>query len=137
MIRFIPVLLASLAATLAVAQQMPSKTFASAETVVAERFRAPGLVPSQHLSLAAPQQELVPGLDDRGRLRIASARPLPKASTLGTWSATADGYVTRLVASSEGSQGLRVRLDLGAIAAPIEVRVQGSDDRIESTIVDP
>ena len=47
------------------------------------------------------------------------------------------GFATRMQMASEGALGIRVKLELSGVAAPLEVRVQGNDGRVEWRPVDP
>ena len=134
--------LASLAACVAIVtmahagSQMPSRTLAEAPAQ-AEFFRAAHLPAHKAASLSAPAEKSAALMDESGRLRVGRVRPLPKAAAVGDWAAISEGFVSRLIASSDEAQGLRVRLDLGKLEAPVEVRVQGTDGRVEFMRVAP
>ena len=137
-VRFLAFLAACVAVvTMAYAgPQMPSRTLAEAPTQP-EFFRASHLPARKAVALSAPAQKGAALLDERGRLRIGSVRPLPKAAAVDDWAAIPEGLVSRLIASSDEAQGLRVRLDVGRLEAPIEVRAQGVDGRVEFMRVEP
>jgi len=134
--------LASLAAGVAIVtmahagSQMPSRTLPEAPAQ-AEFFRASHLPARKAATLSAPAEKSAALMDERGRLRVGRVRPLPKAAAVGDWAAIPEGFVSRLIASSDEAQGLRVRLEVGKLEAPIEVRVQGSDGRVEFMRVEP
>ena len=134
--------LASVAACVAVVTmaqagwQMPSRTLSEAPAQ-AEFFRAAHLPAHKAASLSAPAEKSAPLLDESGRLRVGRVRALPKAAAAGDWAAIPEGFVNRLIASSDEAQGLRVRLDLGKLDSPVEVRVQGTDGRVEFMRVEP
>jgi hypothetical protein len=64
-------------------------------------------------------------------------RALPKAARIEQWTPVEGGFVTKLRATSEDAQGLRVKLALGAVPGALEIRVQGADGRVESMLADP
>ncbi len=112
---------------------------AAAPALAQTAFRAPRVAVLEAVSLEAPvQKSAAPRVDAVGRLRVADVRALPKAVDIPAWTPTAGGFVARLRAASDEAQGLRVRLDLGSMPGPVEVRVQGSDPaRVESMTIDP
>ena len=117
---------------------MPSRAlYGNAPAPVA--FRAAALAPVDAVSFAPLQERALVNPEEQpgGRLRVAAVRPLAKAARLDAWTPVAGGFVAKLRASSEQSQGLRVRLDLGTLPGVIEVRVQGTDGRMESMSIDP
>jgi lysyl endopeptidase len=93
--------------------------------------------PLEVAALGPPEKQGAASMDEHGRLRVASVRALPKAAPAPQWSTIAEGFVTTFRASSEGSRGLRVALDVGRLASPLEIRAQGTDGRIESMQVNP
>jgi hypothetical protein len=115
--------------------QMPSRVL-QGRPPAAESFRA-RFEPVDVASLPAPEKAAEPAVDDSGRLRVASVRALPKAAAIPEWNEVPEGFVSTLRASSEGAKGLRVLLDIGRRAAPVEIRAVGADGRVESTIADP
>ena len=140
MIARIFALFASAVAAVCLAQQapeMPSRALAEGGATPQEFFRAAHVPAGSIVTLAAPAQKLTPVTDQRGRLRIGTVRPLAKAAAIPEWVSIPEGAVSRLAARSEGAEGLRVRLDVGQLTAPIEVRAQGTDGRIEFRRVDP
>jgi hypothetical protein len=62
---------------------------------------------------------------------------LEQSSPVNEWVEVDGGYVARLVARSDQAAGLRVKLALGTLPGTIEMRVQGSGERIESAPIDP
>ncbi|HXN15423.1 MAG TPA: serine protease, partial [Usitatibacter sp.] len=118
--------------------EMPSRAFDGAPSAPAT-FRAPELIATSAAALERLQEKRLASNAEEpsGRMRVATVRALPKAAHVDTWSAVEGGYVTRLRVSSEGAEGLRVKLELGDLPEAIEVRVQGSDDRIESMPIEP
>jgi hypothetical protein len=117
-------------------QEMPSRALTEG-AVSQEFFRASHLPATAAVKLAAPAQKALPTVDKRGRLQIGTVRPLAQRSVVREWATIPEGSVSRLTASSEGAEGLRVRLDVGQLAAPIEVRAQGTDGKIEFRRVEP
>ena len=117
--------------------EMPSRVLAGRADAVPEFFRAAQLPAVRAATLPAPAVKTSPYVDKAGRLRIGTVRPLGKAAAITQWSAIADGAVTRLTVSSAEAQGLRVRLDLGPIDTPVEIRAQGTDGHIELMRVEP
>lgn len=120
------------------ATQMPSRVMPGMPEATVE-LRAPHLIPRMAVQLALPEAKAQRAEEERpgGRQRVGTVRPLAKAAPVEEWSRIAGGHVARLTASSPGAAGLRVRLDVAAMTAPFEVRVQGGDGRVESVIVDP
>lgn len=101
-------------------------------------FRAPAVAP-QVVALEAPREKAAaPTQDFGGKLKVGDLRPLPKAAPLTRWVAVEGGFVARVRAESATAQGLRVRLDLGAVPGAMELRAQGSGSpTIETMVVDP
>src|SRR5438445_5376764 len=138
--RFLAVLAAALPFLAAATQplEMPSRVLEGhARAPIA--FRAANLAPVDAVSLEAPREKSLAASVEQpgGRLRVADVRSLPKAARVGAWTAIPGGFVTKLRASSDEALGLRVKLELGAITAAIEVRVEGADGRMESMLIDP
>lgn len=123
---------------LAAAFVMAAAVFPAAAAGAPQGFRAPA-VPAQSLTLPMPKAaDLAPEAPTGRALEVGSVRALPKAATLSRWERVPGGYVARLRAESPTAEGLRVRLDLGAMPGAMEVRVQGSSaDRIEAMVLDP
>jgi len=122
------------------AAEMPSRAAITAKSASPVQFKASFAAASTTVALAAPVAEKSVSAATSGAnqpLRIGSVRALPKAAALEKWMPVEDGFVTRAMASSEGAMGIRVRLDLSGVTAPIEVRAQGSDGRVELMRVDP
>ena len=118
------------------APQMSSRILAGSPSAP-EHFRASHVRPVDVVTLERPEKATVPTMDAQGRLRIASVRALPKAASVPDWVAIPEGFVSTLRASSDDAKGMRVRLDIGRLAAPLEIRAQGTDGKIESLVVDP
>ena len=117
---------------------MPSRAYhADAPAPVA--FRAAALVPIDIVSLAPLQEKALAATEGQpgGRLRVGTVRALAKAARVDAWKPAAGGHAVKLRASSEQALGLRVRLDLGTLPGAIEARVQGTDGRMESMLIDP
>ncbi|HZZ92136.1 MAG TPA: trypsin-like peptidase domain-containing protein [Usitatibacter sp.] len=123
-------------AALATAQGMPSRE-APARAPVTAAFRAPNIPATPVVALPAPARKSAPAPAPNGPLAVGFTRDLAKAAPLEAWTRVRDGYVLRFSASSTGAQGLRARLDVGAMPGPFEVRAQGSDARVETMSVDP
>lgn len=137
MTRFLSVLLSLLApVAFAAPLAMPSRD-APARAPRVHAFRAPALPSVLDVALPAYVEKSAPVASPNGPLRVAAERALPKAASLDQWSRVPGGYALHLTASSEGAQGLRARLDVAAMPGPFEVRVQGTDSRIESMAFDP
>lgn len=101
-------------------------------------FRVPGLPALQSFVLAAPREKAaVAAQSPGGRLAVGTVRGLPKAAPVEQWTRAGDGFVGRIDAASQGAEGLRVKLDVSAIGAPLEVRVQGAGGRVELMTVQP
>ena len=121
-------------------REMPARAAVAAKSASPVQFKASSTAASTKVALPAPVAEKSAPAPSTGAgqpLRIGSVRALPKAAALETWAPVEDGFVTRAIASSEGAMGIRTRLDLSGVTAPIEVRVQGDDGRVELMHVDP
>jgi lysyl endopeptidase len=104
----------------------------------AQGFHAPGLRATTTIALDAPLEKSTgASMSEDGRLRVGFVRALDKAAPVTAWTRADGGFVTRIEASSPGSQGLRVKLELGTMPGAIEARVAGTDGRIETMVVDP
>lgn len=121
----------------ALAPHMPSRVAGNADAV-APAFRAPRVAPIDAVSLAAPAEKAVAAREEEpgGRIRVATVRALAKAARLDQWAPVEGGFVAKLRATSGEALGLRVKLDLGALPGPLEIRAQG-DDGIEVMTFDP
>ena len=115
---------------------MPSRALADEPSQPAA-FRVASLPVSQRIALPAPLEKRSAAIDASGRLRVADVRALPKSTSIRQWTQVGSVLVTHLEAVSEEAEGLRVRLDIGAIAAPVEVRVKGSGERVETMRIEP
>src|SRR5687767_9296886 len=115
----------------------PEMSSRASESPIApmERFVAPQIAPERVVSLAAPKLKQAPVADAQGRLRIASERPVAPAASRD-WAQIDEGMVNRLSATSDSAEGLRLKLDVSGLAAPVEVRAQGTDGRVEVMRVD-
>ena len=104
-----------------------------------DAFRAPRMAAIEAVTLDAPgAKAAVPRVEASGLLRVADVRALPQSAAITQWTPIAGGFVARLHATSDSAEGLRVRLDLGAMPGTMEVRVQGSDPaRVETMTLDP
>ena len=123
-------LLAACAATLGLAGALAAHAGAA--------FHAPVLRPSVTISLPAPADKRTgASVADDGRLQVGFVRPLDKAVPLLQWNAADGGYVARFDATSPQAEGIRVKLELGTVPGPLEVRVVGNDGVVESMTVDP
>ena len=101
-------------------------------------FRAPQLKALQSVQLDPVLEKAASTrhpLD--GRVQVGFVRALPKSADVAEWVATAGGFVATLDVASPASAGIRTRLDLAGLHAPLEVRVQGADGRINVMSVDP
>jgi len=137
MTRFLTLLLSLIApVAFATPLAMPSRE-APARGPALQAFRAPALPSAVEVALPAYVEKVGKAASPNGPLRVAAERVLPKAASLGQWSRVPGGYALHLTASSTGAQGLRARLDVGAMPGPFEVRVQGTDGRIETMAFDP
>jgi hypothetical protein len=132
---------ACLAIAAAPVKEMPSRTFTTAKSAARPQFKAPALAASTKIllpamSVAEKALAATPSKADEP-LRIGTVRALAKSSALETWTPVDGGFATRMQMASEGALGIRVKLELSGVAAPLEVRVQGNDGRIEWRLVDP
>ena len=111
----------------------------AAPALARDAFLASGMAAVDAVSLEAPaEKNAAPRVDAAGRLRVGSVRALAKSEAVTAWTPIAGGFVARLRASSADAEGLRVRLDLGAMPGVMEARVQGSDaTRVETMTLDP
>jgi hypothetical protein len=118
--------------------EMPSRALDGAPAMPMA-FRAGWIAPRDVVSLRAFEEKASRAAPEvpSGRLRVATVRALPPASSVSSWTPIAGGYVARLRASSEGALGLRVKLELAGLAHAVEARVEGSDGRIEVLKIEP
>ena len=126
------------AAALAGMMEMPSRAL-EAHADAPATFRAPKLAPVDAVNLQFLEQKAAAVSEEQpgGRIRVATVRALPKAAAVDAWTPVAGGFVSKLRAASDGALGLRVKLELGTVPGAIEARVQGTDNRIESMLIDP
>src|SRR4051812_39891956 len=104
----------------------------------ADRFHAPALSASVHVTLEAPREKRSGAtLAPDGRLQIGFVRSLDKSVAIPQWNAVDGGFVARIDATSPQAEGIRVKLDLGAVPGAFEVRAMGSDGIVESAAIDP
>ena len=115
---------------------MPSRAAEAPKAAVRAQFKAPALAASLNVSLPRMAVEKATISKPNEPLRVGTVRELEKSSPADSWMPVEDGFVTRVLASSEGAMGIRVKLELSGLASPLEVRVQGNDGRIESMTVD-
>ena len=127
---------AFLAAGAAPNREMPSRASEAQKAAVPTAFKAPALRASLELVLPPMAAGKVDASKPNEPFRVGSVRALPKSSAVDSWSAVEGGFVSRAMLGSEGGLGIRVKLELSGLAAPIEVRVQGNDGRVESMNVD-
>lgn len=100
-------------------------------------LRAPALAP-EHVFLPAPKAAGAAPQPSDGRMsKVGDVRPLAKVHHVAAWHHIEGGYVAHVRAESATAQGLRVRLDLGTLPGPIEIRAQGGDGRVEAMVHDP
>ncbi|MGZ5649649.1 MAG: trypsin-like peptidase domain-containing protein [Usitatibacter sp.] len=113
--------------------------FASANAAAEPDFRAPRLLAAQVVALEPLDEAkiLAPRVDASGRLRVATVRALPKAARIEAWTPMAGGFVARILATSQGAAGLRVKLELGTVPGAMEVRTQGATGKVETMVIDP
>ncbi len=102
-------------------------------------FRAPKIAPVEVVRLEAPAQKSATAtVDASGLLRVGDVRAVPKSAVVAAWTPVAGGYVARVSVVSESAQGIRARLDLGAMPGSMQLRAQGGDGaRIEAMTLDP
>lgn len=92
----------------------------------------------QAITLAAPLEKAAALQEEPGgRLRVATVRALPKSERVREWNSVANAFVAQFDAASASAEGLRVQLDVSKISHAIEVRVKGSDGRVEVLTVHP
>ncbi len=101
-------------------------------------LRAPWLAPAVKVALAPPAVKAA-ALPDKpgGPIHVGDVRALAQVAEVARWSAVPGGFAAKLVATSEGALGLRVRLDMGTMPGAMELRAVGDDGRIETMTVDP
>jgi hypothetical protein len=138
--RLLAILIAAAAPTFAPAlvTEMPSRAGEGTGSVVGA-FRAPRIAAIEAVALSAPVEKAAAITEEEpgGRIRIANVRALAKAARVEQWTPVEGGFVAKLRASSEAAEGLRVKLDLGALPGAIEIRAQGEDGRVETMAFDP
>ena len=112
--------------------EMPSREVVRAADAPAT-FRAPQLQSHQSVRLS-PMMAKAATVPERagGPVEVGAVRALPKSAEAQQWVAVSGGFVTVLDLSSPDSAGIRARLDLAPSAPAIEIRVQGTDGRIEA-----
>src|ERR1700694_2593969 len=117
---------------------MPSRAL-HGDAIAPVAFRAAALAPIDAVALTPLEEKALTAPEEPpgGRLRVGTVRSLAKSARVDAWTPIPGGYVTKLRASSDQAQGLRVRLDLGTVPGEIEARVQGADGRMESMRIDP
>ena len=105
----------------------------------AELFQSPGLAPPEVVHLAAPVgKATTPTIEPNGLLKVGEVRGLPKAAGVPAWNGSPGRYVTRFRVTSETAQGIRARLDLGAMPGAMRLRAWGDDAaRVEEMDLDP
>ena len=122
-------------ATLA-ATPMPSRPALPASPVVAPELRAPRLMPIDLVSLPAPRQKSAPAAPPHGPRRVGTVRELSQPAAIAAWTPSGGGYVAKVRVSAEQAIGIRARLELGDLEAPVEIRAQGSDGGIQTQAVE-
>lgn len=138
----IPRLFAALAActaslACAASLHMPSRpAMPSAVPAARQHFVAPGLAPGARVRLAAPREKAAPAQRPGRPVAIGFVRALDKSLPVVAWVPFAGGFVAKVEAGSEGAAGLRVELELAQLPAPLEVRVKGAGDRVESEVIE-
>lgn len=102
------------------------------------RFLAPALAAELALDLGPHLEKaaIAPAVEGQPQ-RVASVRTAPTAHRLARWVKVEGGFVARFVARADGAEGLRVRLDLGAMPGMMEVRAAGNDGRVFAMPLDP
>jgi lysyl endopeptidase len=104
-----------------------------------EAFRAPRMAAPEAAHLTAPLEKAATAtVDASGLLRVGGVRDMPKAARVEGWTPIAGGFVARFTVTSETAQGIRAKLDLGAMPGVMQLRAQGSDPaRVEAMTIDP
>jgi len=114
----------------------PSRPAPHVAPLLAPEFRAPQLAPIDVVSLAPPlEAKSASTPQPHGPRRVGSVRALSQSIAVAAWTPIAGGYVAKLRVTSASALGLRVRIDLGTLATPVELRVQGDDGRIETQLL--
>ena len=90
-----------------------------------------------HAGAARREGRRAPVAGGRSAARGRRATPSRRRPTSRAGAPSPADYVAKLVATSEGALGLRVRLDLGTMPGAMELRAVGDDGRIETMTVDP
>jgi len=118
--------------------RMPSRA-TEAAVPAPVTWRAPLLPARDLISLPPlPQQKAAPAQSANAPLQVATGRPLVKAAPIAQWTRVPGGYVARLRVSSEGAEGLRLRIELGTVPGAFELRAQGpASSVIEAMTIDP
>lgn len=129
-------LAASLACTALFAQQMPGRAFEGAASE-APRFRSSAEFETRYTWPAQGKAAVASPIDDGRRLVVGRVRAAPKSFAGLDWQAADGGRIARFEAADAGALGLRVRLDLAGEAVALDVRVQGSGERVESMRIAP
>jgi lysyl endopeptidase len=124
-------LAASLACTALLAQQMPGRAFEGTPEA-APQFRSSAPITTRYVWPAQDKAAVPKAIDDGRRLSVGHVRDAPKSFAALDWQAIDGGRIARFQAADPGALGLRARLDLDAKSGPLEVRVQGSNARIEA-----
>jgi lysyl endopeptidase len=128
---FFLALAASLACTAPFAQQMPSRAYEGTPTEVA-RFRSDAGFPARFAWPVEGKVTAASAVDDGRRRAVGRVRAAPKSFASVEWHPVAGGRIAHFEAADTGALGLRVRLDLPGNSVALDVRVQGSDDRVET-----
>lgn len=126
---------AFLAAGAAPNREMPSRAAEAQKAAARTAFKAPALRASLELVLPPMTAEKTEASKPNEPLRVGSVRALPKSSVVDSWMPVEGGFASRALLGSEGALGIRVKLDLSGLSAPIEVRAQGNDGVVESMTV--
>jgi hypothetical protein len=130
--RFAALLAACASFACAAAMEMPSRPAPQSPPALARVFHAPALVPIDVVSLAPPLAKSAARPEPHGPRRVGDVRTLAQPIGLAIWRPVQGGYVAKVRVTSQEALGIRARLDLGDIEAPIEIRAQGTDGRIET-----
>lgn len=117
--------------------EMPARRALPLPKRAPERLVAATLPTTLSIVLTAPsEKELAAEVTRPGPVRVGTVRPLAKAAAVSAWVPAPGGYVAKIRAASTGALGLRVRFDLEALAAPLELRVAEPDGTIDRVPVE-
>ena len=109
-----------------------------AQPPVPTTWHAPQLAAHDVVSLGPLQVAKAAPASPRDPIQIGTDRALAQGVPVAQWTRIPGGYVAKVRVASQGALGIRLRLDLGTVPGPFDVRVQGTDSQvIERMTIDP